>query len=189
MRNNLPRKSLKRWQLISEKNISPNPHFPLYLHQVKLPNNKVIDYFISKLGNVAMVVAVTPKKEIIFVRQYKHGVADIILELPAGRIGQKSPEEAAQAELLEETGVNATTLTPLGKILIAPSKDATVTYGFLVMDANINNVQSLDENENIEIVLISAKKVKEKIKNGQIQTADTIALITLAELKHPEIFN
>lgn len=180
---------IKKWQLLSEKDISPSPWFPLYVHQVKLPDGKVIDeYYVSKLGDVAMVVAITKKKEIVFVRQYKHGIGEIVLELPAGRIGKRTPEKAAKEELREETGIVAEELVYLGGVVVAPSKDSTVTHGFLVKNAKATKKQRLDEHENIEIILIPLSQIETKIKNGEIKVADTIAILNLFRLKAPDLF-
>jgi ADP-ribose pyrophosphatase len=180
---------IKKWEIIEEKNVSPSKWYPLFIHKVKLPNGTVIDdYYVSKLGDVAMIVAITPNKEIVFVKQYKHGVRDIILELPAGRIDNKSPEQAAKVELEEETGFIADKLISIGSIYVAPSKDSTITYAYLVNNVSIQGKQKLDATEEIEIVYVPIHELDEKIKNGEIKAADTIATITLARINYPEYF-
>ena len=183
------KKTLKKWLIIEEEDISPSKRFPLFIHKVKLPNGQIIDdYIVSRLGGVAMVLAITKNNEVVFVRQYKHGVQEIILELPAGRVGNSKPKEAAKEELQEETGIIASNLTPLGQVYVAPSKDSTETFGFLVQNAEITKKQKLEVTEEIEIVLVPINKLNEKIKSGEIKAADTLALLSLARLKHPQLF-
>ena len=180
---------IKKCELIDEKDISPSKWFPLFMHKIKLPNGKVIDdYYVSKLGDVAMVVAITQNKEIVFVRQYKHGVRDIILELPAGRIDNKTPEEAAKAELEEETGFVVDELTPIGTVYVAPSKDSTTTHAFIINNISVQKEQKLDTTEDIEVVYVPIKELDTRIKNGEIKAADTLATISLAKINHPEFF-
>src|SRR3989344_1888754 len=96
---------LKKWKLISEKDVSPSKWFPLFRDKVELPNGHVVDdYYLSKLGDVGMVIAVTKDKEVLFVNQYKHAAGEIIYELPAGRLDNNTPLEGAKNELEEETG-------------------------------------------------------------------------------------
>jgi len=182
-------KRITPWKIIEEKNVSPSKWFPLYVHTIELPDGKVIDdYYVSKLGDVAMIVAITPNNEIVFARQYKHGVRDIILELPAGRVGNKSPEEAAKDELREETGIIADRLFPIGHVFVAPSKDSTITYGFLMENARVQTEQKPDETEDIELIYVPTSELDQMIMSGKIRGSDTISLITLARLHHPELF-
>lgn len=182
-------KKLKKWKLIKEEEISPSKWYPLYKHTVELPNGKTIDdYFISKLGDVSIVVAITENKEIIFVNQYKHGAGEIILELPAGRVDNKTPLEAATAELEEETGYISQKMESLGVIRTDPSKGNVKVNGFLAIDVKPEKEQNLEETEDIEVVLIPIKDLNQKIINGEIAASDTLAFLFLAKLKAPHLF-
>jgi 8-oxo-dGTP pyrophosphatase MutT (NUDIX family) len=180
---------LKKWKLLKKEDVSPSRWLKVFKHRVRLPKGDIIDdYFVTKLGDVSMIVALTDKKEIAFVNQYKHGVRDIILELPAGRIGKLTPEKAAKEELEEETGFVADRPEYLGGIYGEPSKDSLTIHGFLARKIVDVKNQKLDITEDIEVVLIPAKDVDGKIKSGVIRASDTIAIIRLAQLKAPELF-
>jgi ADP-ribose pyrophosphatase len=177
--------AIQKWELLEEVDVSPSRHFPLFLHKVRLPNGAVVDdYYVSKLGDVAMVVPLTAEEELIFVRQYKHGAGEILLEFPAGRIGKKSPEAAARAELGEEAGIVADELIPLGPmpLIVAPSKDSTRTHGFLLKNARVTQSQRLEQTEDIELVRIPLAELDAKIASGEIAVADTIAMIKRVQL-------
>jgi 8-oxo-dGTP pyrophosphatase MutT (NUDIX family) len=175
--------------LLEEKDVSPSKWFPLFLHKVKLPDGRIIDdYYISKLGDVAMIVAITKNKEIVFVRQYKHGADDFLLELPAGRIGKKTPEEGAKAELEEEAGIKVDKLESLGWLYHTSSKDPIKIYGFIVTGVSINTQQKFDETEDIELVLVPVGEIEEMIKNKELNGSDTHAFLYIAKLKYPELF-
>ena len=45
-------------------------------------------FYVNHLPDFAVVVAVTPEHKVILVRQYRHGVEKVLLELPAGCIEQ-----------------------------------------------------------------------------------------------------
>jgi len=60
---------------------------------------------------VVVIVAVTPGGELLLVEQYRWPVAQPVIELPAGLVGDQGADEplleAAQRELIEETGYRA----------------------------------------------------------------------------------
>lgn len=176
---------LKKWELLSEENISPSKWFPLFKQHVKLASGKIIDdYYLAKLGDVAMVIPITPSGNFIFVRQYKHGAGALTLEFPAGVIEpNQKPEEAAETELKQETGIVSKNILPLAQLKALPTKNAATLYGYYTTNAVITANQDLDETEEIEVVEISEKEVEEKIMNGEINCSDTIALYMIYKLK------
>ena len=183
-------KKLKKWELLEEEDISPSPWFPLYKHKIKLPNGNIVDdYYLSKVGDVAMVVPVTKEGDIVFVKQYKHGAGDVIIELPAGRIKPEyTTEENAVMELEEETGYKTDKMILLGTLYGEPSKDTYKVFGFLAGGLSERYEQRLDENEDIDVVHVPIAKIDDFIKDGNICSPDTIAFIRLAQLKFPEMF-
>ncbi|GAA4316589.1 NUDIX hydrolase [Mucilaginibacter gynuensis] len=182
----------KVWTLLNEEDISPSHWFPLVKHTVRLANGKVIDdYYFSPLGDVAQVLAITANNEVVLVKQYKHALGQILLELPGGmQQKNKSIIESAINELEEETGIKTTSerLIPLGKIANNPTKLNQVTYGFLLFDAEINTVQKLDETEEIEVVLMPAPEVLRQAMSGEIWVTDSLNFILKTALRYPDIF-
>jgi ADP-ribose pyrophosphatase len=72
----------------------------------------------TNASSVAVLVAVTEDNEIVLVEQFRLPVGKRVIELPAGLVGdQGHPDEpileAAQRELIEETGFAANSLTLL----------------------------------------------------------------------------
>lgn len=183
---------MKKWKILKEKDVSPSKWFPIKQHEVELPNGTTLeDYFIATLGNVGMVLPITVDNKIVLVKQYKHGVGEVMIELPAGfQQKNKSIEESALAELEEETGIKTTleNLKSLGKISSIPTKSTLITHGFLATGLKFNSTQQFDETEEIELLLRSPKETIELIKDGEIWVGDSAALIMKAMLLYPEIF-
>lgn len=74
-------------------------------------------YYMLELADYVSVIAMTPAREILFVRQFRPVVRRATLELPAGHVEpRESPEEAARRELLEETGYVAGEIELLGSL-------------------------------------------------------------------------
>jgi len=188
----MAKQKIQKWTVLKEEDISPSPWFPLTKQTVQLPAGLVVDdYFFAPLGNVVQVLALTPKHEVVLTLQYKHGIGDILIELPGGmQQPGKSLLESAIAEMEEETGVKTTAeqLIPLGKIAINPTKLKQVTYGYLLFDAEFNSVQKPDPTEVIEVITVPVPKVLQMVKEGEIWVTDSVCFILKAALLYPDIF-
>lgn len=183
---------LTKWKILAEEDVSPSTWFPVLRHTVELPGNKIIDdYYLSPFGNAVMILPVTSKNEIVLVRQYKHGIGEILTELPAGfQQAGKSIEDSALAELQEETGICtvAANLEFVGRISNNPTKTNQVTHGFLARNLEFNAKQSFDATEDIELVVVSPARVLDMVIKGEIWTGDSVAMIMKVYLSHPELF-
>jgi len=185
-------KEIQKWTLVKEEDVSPSPWFPLVKHTVKLANGDVIDdYYYSPLGDVAQVLALTKNNEVVLVKQYKHALGEVLIELPGGmQQKNRSIIESALNELEEETGIKATAnqLISLGKIANNPTKLNQITYGFILFNAEFNSVQKLDSTEDILIMTKPAPEVLKMAINGEIYVTDSLNFILKAALAYPDIF-
>ena len=170
--------------------VSPSRWFPLARQRVALPDGQVLDdYYLARLGHVAMVVPVTPRGELVFVRQYKNGVGEITLEFPAGYVeAGQTPEECARAELLQETGIRAENLRFVGELWQSSTKLDTRVFGYLAAGVTVTQAQCLDSTEAIEVVSVPPGEVDGRVIAGEINCSDTLALLGLVRLKFPEAF-
>ncbi|HEY9859391.1 MAG TPA: NUDIX hydrolase, partial [Candidatus Obscuribacterales bacterium] len=125
--------------------------------------------------------ALTANEEVVFVRQYRHGIGEILLELPAGTFDPnlESPEAAAQRELQEETGYSAPHLVKLATLYDNPVKDTNRIHLFLTQNAFISAEQKLDVTEAIEVVLIPTREILERMLSGEICVSGTVAAVYL----------
>lgn len=178
------------WEVLKEEDVSPSKYYPVFKQVVKIHGGRIVDgYFVSKLPDGAMVVAITPEKELIMVKQWRQGIKETTLELPAGTNDGRTPIDAARAELHEETGATATTFSPLGITALVPPKNSIRMYGYFCYIDEIIEEQNLDLNENIEVVKVPLLEIDKLLLAGKISCADTIAFIALARLKFPEAFS
>jgi ADP-ribose pyrophosphatase len=185
-------KEIQKWTVLNEQDVSPSPWFPVLKHKVKLANGNIIDdYYFSPLGDVVQVLPVTKNNEVVLVKQYKHGMGDILLELPGG-MQQKNTSviQSALNELEEETGIKTTAdrLISLGKVANNPTKLKQVTYGFILFDAEFNAVQKLDATEDIQIITLPAPQVLQMAIDNEIWVTDSLNFILKAALAYPDIF-
>lgn len=72
-----------------------------------LINNKIVEREVVESGEGVLIAALTPEDKIILLKQYRPAYGEIY-EVPAGAMKKgEEPLQAAQRELLEETGIEA----------------------------------------------------------------------------------
>jgi 8-oxo-dGTP pyrophosphatase MutT (NUDIX family) len=148
---------------------------------VELPNGLVLDdYFVAVREDFALVAAVTAADELVLVRQWKHGIGAVTLELPGGIVHDEEPAAGAARELAEETGYVCAELRPLGAGPLDPSKETNRVHLFLGTGAALRTEPELDETEEIEVELMPLRRVREAIAAGEIDAPTSVAGIYLA---------
>jgi len=181
----------KKWKIISRKDVSPSKWFPITKEEVEIPTGKKVDYYKTELANVAMMVAITKDKELIFVKQYKHGIGEVCFEFPAGRIEKNNTaKQTAVIELKEETGIeiDESQLVKIAELWTEPSKSTVRVTGFLVTDVELTGEQDLEETEQIEVVKVPLSEVNNLLLSGELHASDTLALLLLVKTKYPKYF-
>jgi 8-oxo-dGTP pyrophosphatase MutT (NUDIX family) len=100
------------------------------------------------------VVAVTQERQVVLIREYRHGVGKIILGLPGGVLdpADASPEATARRELREETGHTGGTFTALSCNYANPANQDNMAHLFLALGVRETEPPSLDLGEEIEVV-------------------------------------
>lgn len=185
---------IKKWKLLSSKDVSPSTWFPIESRTYELPNGKIVeDFTVTTLADVAMIIPITADKKVVMVRQFKPGIGDILIQFPAGRIEKHHTNiiEAAQHELEEEVGIKVeeSQLQLVTKVHAFSTKATEIVHIFLASDCEFNSKQHLDTNEDIEILQLSFDEVNEMILNGEIWDAEAIAGWELAKKKFPVVLS
>ena len=88
-----------------------------------------------RITGIVVLVAITPEREVVLVEQHRRPVANSVIELPAGMVGDVPGHEgeslavAAHRELLEETGFESTEMRELvaGPVAVGLS-DEIITF-------------------------------------------------------------
>jgi len=146
--------------------------------ECELPDGHLIgDYYYWEGGDFAQVFAITAAEEIVLTRQYKHGVKEVVLELPAGLIeaSDRKPLATAKRELREETGFTGGRWLPLGRFNVSSAKAATRSHSFLANGVARKHEQRADPKEVVDVTLVGKSELCELIAAGAIRDANSIA--------------
>lgn len=123
----------------------------------------------------------TKDGKLIFVKQYRYPVDQIMLEFPAGNMFPKEdPFVAANRELQEEIGFKAETLILLESVFSSPGFCNEYLHIFLAKDLTESAFIAEDTFE-IDIVELTLDEVYAKIRNHEIIDAKTLCGIFLLE--------
>jgi len=174
--------SLKPWKILSSKYLYQTDRVALRIDQCEVHNGTIFEPYVLECGTWVNVVALTKKREVILVKQYRHGVGQVMLEIPAGLMDDtdESPLQTAQRELLEETGYTSKHFVEIGKAYPNPATHNNLTYSFLVLDAEKVDHQHLDETEEIDVSLMPLDELVSIAKAGGLPQALHISALFFA---------
>ena len=132
------------------------------------------------------------QRTVVLTRQFRfpafvNGVTDgMLLETPAGKLDQDSPEERIKAEVLEETGYEIRQPAPLFEAYSTPGS-VTEKLSFFTAEYDPERRQSRDggvedEGEDIEVLEMRFDEALSLIEQGRIKDIKTIVLLYHAAL-------
>ncbi len=132
-----------------------------------------------------VVIVALKGDSILFVKQFRYPIKEVIPELPAGKLEKgEDPDNACERELEEETGYRAKHWTSLGYIYTSIGFCDEKLYLYLAQELEFVG-EHPDEGEILENYEYKIKDVEEMIQNGKINDAKTICAIhrALKEIK------
>ena len=151
---------------------------------------KIINpYYVYEFPEWATAFALTEDNKVVMVRQYRHSVGEVCLELPGGCVDDtdKDYQSAIARELLEETGYIFSSYESLGKISANPSTNTNWMHMFLAKGGKKVNEQKLDHNEEIIVELYSIDDLKKMVRENKIIQSMHVTCILYALEKLGEL--
>lgn len=166
-----------KWKVLDREYIIKRPWLTARRDKVELPDGRVIEeYYVLEYPDWVNVIAITKEGQFVMERQYRHGLGVHSTELPCGVMEKgEDPLEAARRELLEETGYAGGEWTKLMAIGPNPGSQNNLTHCFLAVGVEKIAEQSLDDTEELTVLLMSEAEVKSLLENNQICQALMVA--------------
>jgi len=129
------------------------------------------------------VVALTPREELVMVRQFRQGSRVVTLEIPGGLVDPgESPEQAAGRELLEETGYRADRLESLGSINPNPALFGNRCHMQAAFDCEPVAAIQNSATEQTVVELLPLEELRATLRAGGIDHALVVAALYCFEL-------
>jgi ADP-ribose pyrophosphatase len=146
------------------------------------------DFFVLESPDWVNVIPVTVDREVVMVRQYRHGVKDFTLEIPGGIMDPEDldPAQAALRELREETGYWSEDLRHLGTVQAQPALQNNLCHTFLALNAVCVAEPSPDSGEDLNVVTIPLEEIPGRIRADEISHGLVLAAFYWLELWNRE---
>ena len=161
---------VKPWKRVSSRIERSFRIFDLRIDRAVSPRTgKEHEFYVFESRDWVNIIPVTRDKEVVLIRQYRHGLGDIVLEIPGGIVEKgDAPLDAAIRELKEETGYSPSEMVCLGMAHANPAFLNNRCYSYLALDCFPDGPQDLDDKEDIEIVLKPLADIQKLIRDGEI---------------------
>ena len=174
---------MKPWKTLSRQTILDLGKFlAVENHTVELPDGRVIsDWPWIITPDYVNVAAITEAGEFLCFRQTKYAVDGISLAPVGGYLEPgEEPLAAAQRELLEETGYEASDWIGLGHYSVDGNRGAGIAHLFLAQGARwVRNLEA-DDLEEQELLRLSRTEVEAALAAGQFKVLAWAAVMALA---------
>lgn len=154
--------------------------FSVQVVRLRLPDDRVRDYDLVRHMPSVTIVPLDMAGRLLFVRQFRLGAGEEMLELPAGVMeAGEEPLACAEREIREETGFSAGRLELLGDFYLAPGYSDEHMYVYLATDLRVDPLEQ-DDDEFMELEAIPVVEALKMAREKRINDGKTLASLLLA---------
>ena len=169
----------RKWEIISSEYVLDSPWYRLRRDACRLPDGTLVEnYYVREHAGFSVTFAITPACEVVFTRQYKHGVGDVVLELPGGMLEPGEDAAAcARRELEEETGFVAPEFEPVAEFTTDPTSSTGRFFLFIARNAVPEGRARPEITENVDTVLVPLDRVLDQVHERHVRAQSQVVSI------------
>ena len=182
---------ISKWDTVSSSEPINLKIFKAVWHTRRNPNSESESDFITLQSQPWVnIIPITKEGNIVLIKQYRHGVDDITIEIPGGLVeNSEKPISAAQRECIEETGYIGDGVAELiGETQPNPAFLDNICYHFVWRNCSKQIKQKLDEHEDIAVFEVPIWEIKKMILIKEIKHSLVLDAFFFYHLKNGKIF-
>ena len=173
----------KSWTLLNSRPIADYQFVRLREDWYRFePTGAEAPFVVCDSADWVLVIALTTDEQVVLVRQYRHAIRQVVLEVPGGIIDAgESIEQAAARELREETGFTAERVRVLGRLIPNPAINSASCHAVLAEGCHRTNEPTPDPFEKFDVLVRPMAEIPKMIGSGELRHALVIAAFGLMQ--------
>lgn len=166
---------------LSRRDIYNGRIIKVHVDEIGMINGKNGTREVVEHNGGVCVAAVTPDKELLFVRQFRYPYHEVVLELPAGKLEPAEDVfDAIVRELKEETGSVGRDWKFCGNFYPSPGYSSEIIRLWFCFVDKVGTELDLDEDEFLEVERIPIDEAVRMVMNNEIPDGKSQVLILKA---------
>ncbi len=150
--------------------------------RIENADGKIFTYETVQHPGAVVILPILDDGRLVLIEQYRPALRETLLELPAGTLEvAEDPAVCAMRELQEEIGMASRDLISLGQLVPAPGFCNERQHIFCARQL-FESKAVADEDENIQITVMTRQEVEQSIIGGRLKDSKSIALFFKAAL-------